>query len=237
MINITQIFISDNNQEISFKLKANSEIIKQLFPNGIYKLYDNNSIEEFLLENYDDKIIQTYRRLKPYSYKCDFARYCILYKKGGWYFDVGLQVLKGFEVNENTSLIIFRDINKYAEVSWACAPGIIYAQREQQILGKAIDLIVKNVKENFYGITPLCPTGPSLWGRAIASVGLDKSVVIGDFIELTPNFKNKNKAMILPDGEIFALNKNAAGGDLESLGCKGVNNYNDFWLAKDIYAE
>ena len=37
--------------------------------------------------------------------------------------------------------------------------------------------------------------------------------------------------------EIFAFNKEAPGGDLESLGCKGVNNYNDFWLAKDIYAE
>ena len=43
--------------------------------------------------------------------------------------------------------------------------------------------------------------------------------------------------MILPDGSILALNKDAPGGDLESLGCKGVNNYNDFWLAKDIYTE
>lgn len=237
MINITQIFISDNNQEMSTKLKGNSTIIKEIFPDHRYQLFKNDSIEEFLLENYDDKIIKTYRKLKPYSYKCDFARYCILYKKGGWYFDLGLKLVKGMQVHNDTSLIIFRDINKYTNVSWACAPGIIYSHKKNKILSKAIEMIVENTKNNFYGLTPLCPTGPSLWGRAISYVGTDENTVIGDFIELTPNFKKKNKAMVLPDGTIFAFNKDAPGGDLESLGCKGVNNYNDFWLAKDIYAE
>ena len=235
MINITQIFISDDNQDLSPKLKRNSELIKECFPNHKYSLYNLDSIEEFLLENFEENIIQTFRKLKPYSYKSDFARYCILYKKGGWYFDLGLQILKGLDVQNDTTLIIFRDINRYAQVSWACASGIIYARKEHKILGKAIDLVVKNVNEKFYGLTPLCPTGPSLWGKSIASIGLDKNVVIGDFIELTPNLEKKNKAMILPDGTIFALNKNAAGGDLESLGCKGVNNYNDYWQNKDIY--
>ena len=102
---------------------------------------------------------------------------------------------------------------------------------------KSIELIVENTKNNFYGLTPLCPTGPSLWGRAIASVGINKNTIIGDFIELTPSFQKKNKAMVLPDGTIFAFNKDAQGGDLESLGCKGVNNYNDFWFNKNIYGE
>ena len=237
MINITQIFISDNNQEMSPKLKDNSTIIKEIFPDHRYQLFKNDSIEEFLLENYDDKIIKTYRKLKPYSYKCDFARYCILYKKGGWYFDLGLKLVKAMQVHSNTSLIIFRDINKYTNVSWACAPGIIYSHKKNKILSKAIEMIVENTKNNFYGVTSLCPTGPSLWGRAISYVGTDENSVIGDFIELTPNFKKKNKAMVLPDGTIFAFNKDAPGGDLESLGCKGVNNYNDFWFAKDIYAK
>ena len=234
---ITQVFISDDGQGMSRIIKRNIEIIKELYPNHIYHLYNNESIEEFLLENYDDKIIKTYRKLKPYSYKSDFARYCILYKKGGWYFDLGLKLVKGMQVHNDTSLIIFRDINKYANVSWACAPGIIYSHKNNKILSKAIEMIVENTKNNFYGVTSLCPTGPSLWGRAISYVGTDENTIIGDFIELTPNFEKKNKAMVLPDGTIFAFNKDAPGGDLESLGCKGVNNYNDFWLAKDIYAE
>ena len=237
MVNITQIYISDNNQEPSLTLKTNIQIIKDLFANNKYNLYNNDSIEEFLLENYDDTIIKTYKKLKPYSYKCDFARYCILYKRGGWYFDLGLKVIKRVKLKDTTDLVIFRDLNKYTSTSWSCAPGIIYARREQPILGKAIELIVENTKNNFYGLSPLCPTGPSLWGRAIASIGIDKNVVIGDFIELTPSFEKKNKAMVLPDGTIFAFNKDAPGGDLESLGCKGVNNYNDFWFNKNIYGE
>ena len=61
MINITQIFISDNNQEMSSKLKWNSEKIKELFPDHYYRLYNSHSIEEFLLANYNEHIIQTYK--------------------------------------------------------------------------------------------------------------------------------------------------------------------------------
>jgi len=237
MQRITQIFISDNNQEMGVQLKTNSENLKDLFFEYKYQLYNNNSIEEFLIEHYPEDIINTYKKLKPYSYKCDFARYCILFMQGGWYFDLGLKVVKSIELEETTNLVIFRDINFFSKTSYACAPGIIYAQKEHKVLKKAIEMIVENTKNNFYGITPLCPTGPSLWGRAISYIGIDKNTIIGDFIELTPNFKKKNKAMVLPDGTIFAFNKDAPGGDLESLGCKGVNNYNDFWLANDIYAE
>ena len=63
------------------------------------------------------------------------------------------------------------------------------------------------MKNNCYGLTPLCPTGPSLWGKAIASIGIDQNVIIGDFMELTPIHNKKNKAMVLPDGSIFAFNK------------------------------
>ena len=58
-------------------------------------------------------------------------------------------------------------------------------------------------------MTPM-PYRPTLWGKAI-TVGTDQNVIIGDFIELTPNHNKKNKAMILPDGTIFAFNKNAPG--------------------------
>ena len=76
-----------------------------------------------------------------------------------------------------------------------------------------------------------------MWGKAIATVGLDQNVIIGDFIELTPSHNNKNKAMVLPDGTIFAFNKNAGGGDLKSLGCKGTNNYNELWSDQNIYID
>ena len=86
-------------------------------------------------------------------------------------------------------------------------------------------------------MTPLCPTGPTLWGRAIAIAGIDDSCMFGYFLELTPAHARKNKAMVLPDGTVFAYNKESGGGDLESLGARGVNNYNDFWLKKCVYMD
>ena len=77
------------------------------------------------------------------------------------------------------------------------------------------------------------PTGPGLW-KAIAIVGIDENVIIGDFLDLTPNHSKRNMAMVLSDGTIVC-NKDAEGGDLKALGCKGPNNYNEFWHAKNIY--
>ena len=46
---ITQVFISDDGKGMSRIIKRNIEIIKELYPNHIYHLYNNESIEEFLL--------------------------------------------------------------------------------------------------------------------------------------------------------------------------------------------
>ena len=54
-------------------------------------------------------------------------------------------------------------------------------------------------------------------------------------MELTPQHNKKNKAMVLSDGTIVAFNKEAKGGDLKALGCKGTNNYNDYWNQRNIY--
>jgi len=233
--NIIQIFISEEKNDISQKLLNNIQRINNLYQNYNYKLFDNNAIQTFLIENFDSEIVKTYKALVPFSYKSDFARYCLLYKLGGWYFDIGLKVIKKIIINENTNLVFFRDINLYTQTSWACAGGIIFAKKGNKILKKAIQLVVENTKNNYYGLTPLCPTGPSLWGKAIATVGIEDNVIIGDFMELTPNYQKKNKAMVLSDGTIVAFNKEAEGGDLKALGCNGTNNYNKHWNEKNIY--
>ena len=233
--NITQIFISREENDISPKLLNNSQRLINLYPEYNYKLFSDDSIITFLSENFNSEILKTYKSLIPFSYKSDFARYCLLYKLGGWYFDIGLEVNKKIIINDNINLVFFRDLNLYTKTSWACAGGIIYAKQGNKIIKKAIQLVVENTKNNYYGLTPLCPTGPSLFGKAIAIEGIDKNVIIGDFIELTPNHRNKNKAMVLSDGTIVAFNKEAKGGDLKALGCNGTNNYNDYWNERKIY--
>ena len=94
-----------------------------------------------------------------------------------------------------------------------------------------------NVDNKYYGMTPLCPTGPSLWGRSIAECATEThaGLFFGDCTELTPLHADKNKCFILPDGTMVAESKRANGGDLTALGAKDTNNYNEFWHSKQVY--
>ena len=75
------------------------------------------------------------------------------------------------------------------------------------------------------------PTGPNVWGRAICEEGIDGSTLFGYFIELTQQHELKNRAMVLPNRQIFALYKPMGGQGfrqtLGQLGAIGTNNFNE----------
>lgn len=234
---ITQIFLTNNNSELPLFLQEATQTVAKCFPNLEHKIYRNKDVEHFLEEHYGEDVIRAYHKVKPYSYKCDLARYCIANVVGGWYFDISLRCLTGINLPPDCRLLAFRDINRYTHVSWACDGAAFYTPPDNEILDEAIFQIVRNIEDEYYGLTPLCPTGPTAWGKAIAVSNIDNKVIFGDSVELTPNHPHKNKALVLPDGMIFALKKPSHGGDLTGLGATGVNNYNDLWYNQNLYVK
>lgn len=234
---LSQIYISEGNQAMGDLLEANTKVAKATLSNYDYKIYNNADITEFIQCRFGNEVVSAYKKLAPYAYKSDLARYCILHELGGWYLDIGLRLSgKRIAVPENISLIAFRDQPyRHTLSSFACANGAIYAKPKHPSTAKAIELSIQNIHSDYYGVSPLCPTGPTLWGRAIAITGLDNSCLFGDFMDLTPTHSRKNKAMVLPDGTIFAYHKQSGGGDLETMGATGTNNYNQFWHNKSVY--
>jgi hypothetical protein len=111
----------------------------------------------------------------------------------------------------------------------------LYSRPDNHALNLVIEMIVANCKDKYYGITPLCPTGPTLLGKALAINGASTNFIYGDLLELTPGYQQENKAFVLPDGTIMAWRKPSGGGDLSALGAKGVNNYNDLWAKRQAY--
>ena len=156
---------------------------------------------------------------------------------GGWYIDIAVRVANPVEVGGRVEWLAFRDIQRHSQTSWACATTILYSKPGNPALDTAIRLIVQNCIQKYYGITPLCPTGPSLLGRALATHGGNANAVYGDYLELTPMHRKTNRAFVLPDGTIMAWGKPAEGGDLTALGATGVNNYNEMWTARTVYAQ
>ena len=235
-MNVSQIFLSDSDAELSSFLKHATSTVQGAFPDADYQLYNKESLRCFIEENYEEEVLWAYDCLKPYSYKADLGRFCLLNKLGGWYLDIGVRMVNLVEVGERINFLAFRDIQRFSFTSWACATTVLYSKPDNTALQFAIEMIVNNCKNKYYGITPLCPTGPSLLGAALAANGGETNFVYGDYLELTPTHEQKNRAFVLPDGTIMAWSKPSGGGDLTGIGAKGVNNYNELWAARAVYA-
>jgi mannosyltransferase OCH1-like enzyme len=156
--NIFQTWHTKNLPPIMFKAVVN---IKKNNPRFNYYLFDDNDCREFIKNNFNEKILNAYDSLIPGAYKADLWRYCILYKYGGIYLDIKYIPVNGFKFinlleQEHWPL----DINKtnIYNALLVCKPG-------NQILFKAINQIVENVKNKYYGLCYLSPTGPELLSR------------------------------------------------------------------------
>ena len=150
--------------------------------------------------------------------------------------DIAVRVVNPVEVGDRIEFLAFRDIQRFSYTTWACATTVLYSKPDNMALTTAIEMIVNNCHKKYYGITPLCPTGPTLLGAALAANGGNANFVYGDYLELTPTHEQKNRAFVLPDGTIMAWSKPSGGGDLTGVGAKGVNNYNELWAARQVYA-
>ena len=233
---VSQIFLSDTDQELSPFLQHATTTIKNAFPDASHTIYDKETLRQFIADNYSSEVLWAYDSLRPYSYKADLGRFCLLNKLGGWYFDIAVRMANPVEVGDRIEFLAFRDIQRFSYTSWACATTILYSKPDNIALTTAIEMIVENCREEYYGVTPLCPTGPTLLGAALAANGGNPNFVYGDYLELTPTHEQKNRAFVLPDGTIMAWSKPSGGGDLTGVGAKGVNNYNELWGAREVYA-
>ncbi len=236
-MNVSQIFLSDGDTQLSPFLKHATNTVRSAFSKADHIIYDKESLRQFIVDNYDKEVVWAYDTLQPYAYKADLARYCLLNKIGGWYVDIGITIVNPVELGPRIKMLIFRDIQRFSFTGWACSIGILYSQTENTVLTSAINLIVKNCHEQYYGITPLCPSGPALIGQALAINGGQSDIIYGDYLELTPSREQKNRGFVLPDGTIMGWGKPSAGGDLTGLGASGTNNYNELWAARKVYGE
>ena len=225
-----------NTRQLSPFLGHATGTVRQAFPEADHQIYTKESLRAFIEANYEEEVLWAYDCLKPYSYKADLGRFCLLNKLGGWYMDIAVRMVNPVEVGPRIKFLAFRDIQRFSYTSWACATTVLYSQPDNKALQIAIKAIVANCKEEYYGITPLCPTGPTLLGRALAAHGGQSDFVYGDYLELTPTHEHKNRAFVLPDGTIMAWSKPSGGGDLTGVGAKGVNNYNELWGTREVYA-
>jgi hypothetical protein len=194
-----------------------------------YRLWLLDDTRTLIGSVYGAEVLQAFDILQPFAYKADLARYCIVNHFGGIYIDLAVTDFRGFDAAEY-EFVGFRDTNN-AETSWRVWNGMFYSTKDSPILQASISECVANVRRRYYGKDPLFPTGPSLFGRAVANHSLELKIQLGDHWWR----KRRRSALTLPDQGVIARTK-VGGRHLGGVsGVPGGNNYNVMWREGTIY--
>jgi mannosyltransferase OCH1-like enzyme len=220
LINDTNTFLMDNNVKEAQKSWIN------LNKEYILKLWNYSDCRLYLINNFPKKIIETFDNIVPYAYKCDFFRFCLIYKEGGWYSDwkevcLKLNLLNNLE-KEKVSIICFDDKNHSAKTSHQyIVNGFFGSSPNNPILRIAINTIIENVKNKYYGEDTLCPTGPGLLGKIINEYGIP-----------THGYFKNNYYYHKTLGKII---QHKCTHCTQTQEWKNGNNYPELWNRKQIY--
>lgn len=192
-------------------------------PAFTYYLFDDDDCRNFIQNNFGPVILNTYDSLIPGAYKADLWRYCVLYKTGGIYLDVKYIPVNRFKfinLTESEHWVIDTDKNGIYNALMVCRPN-------NPILSAAINKIVENVKNKFYGGSPLDPTGPGLLSQFFSQEQKNSFDMYHEFYN---SFENRyiyfNNYLILKSykGYILEHNRN-----------KKVDYYGSLWVNRQIY--
>lgn len=119
----------------------------------------------------------------PGAYKADLWRYCVLYKLGGIYIDIKYKPLNNFKfinLTEKEHWVLDMDKNGIYNAVMVCLPQNI-------ILKRAIEKVVENVKNRYYGGSSLDPTGPGLLSNLFSSQEKQSFDMYHDFYQNCEN--------------------------------------------------
>lgn len=240
---IVQIYISDHNDDPPEILEKAITSVKQCFSSHRYTLHNNESLRSFIARHFEREVLAAYDKLSPYAYKADLGRYCLLFQHGGWYADISILMRQSVgSMSEEIDLVYFADLGDGVTPGrslFDVSNSLLYARPRSAALEQAINTVVRHCRNEYYGPSIYCPTGPAVLGAAIAAQERSPSHVNGHLMALTPNHKKRNLSFVLPDGEILALFKKGwmDPDDVLFGKRKGTNNYENLWEQRRAYGE
>jgi hypothetical protein len=214
----------------------NIESMKALHPGLEHHLFRGPELRDLIARDYGAQVLTAYDTLKPYAFKSDLARHCVMYKHGGLYADLSVYFLKCWMPGK---LGVFRDF-LYA-APWQVANTLYFAPPGHAAIAEAIALICENVKRRDHGLSFLCPTGPVSFGKAIALACEAADVVAGDSAwckekDCPGLISGRAHGFVVAD-QLVAVKRKRVGAPLDELGISGGNAYREMWQRREIYRD
>jgi mannosyltransferase OCH1-like enzyme len=162
-IKIPKVIIqTGNSDEINLAQYNTILTFIELNPEFTYIYFDDNDIEKFLINNFDESIINAYNAIKPGAYKADLFRYCYIYINGGCYFDNKMinRLPIREVINIDDEIIFCKDAieNQYYN-------AILISIKNHIIFKNCINECVYNINNKLYNKNRWDITGPALLYR------------------------------------------------------------------------
>lgn len=220
-LNIFQTWHTKKNIPLNMYTAINN--IRTTNPEFNHFLFDDNDCRNFIKTHFKPEVLNAYDALIPGAYKADLWRYCVLFIAGGVYIDIKFKMTNKFKlirIIKNEHFVLDADKRGLYNAFMICRPG-------NEFLFKAIDMIVQNVKLNFYGSSYLEPTGPKL---LIKCISVNNSCVDMTHLELKKN--NNNKVIIFKN--LIILNS-YCGHVNDRIKHSKTAHYSNLWKDKKIY--
>ncbi|HTV45597.1 MAG TPA: glycosyltransferase [Stellaceae bacterium] len=244
---IHQVLINDTDSipaNLPPIIEENAASLRAVYPDAQYRLWSGNELREVIAENFEPAVLQTFDRLRPFAYKCDLARLCLLYLYGGLYADLAMRAISPLVVPDGIEFVAFKAL-RFLSPRWtAMSNGLIWAKPRRREMRLAIDFILENCQLGYYGANPLYPTGPVLFGHAVAAASARLSMAaaaddqwIGELRRIVPESGGSPICCVAPDNSLVAISAKTHGGELSVLGVTGTNNYNSLWQNRQVYGE
>ena len=230
-------------QALPDRIEENISSLKACYADQEHIFFDGNMCRAFIEDHFGGEVRSAFDSLKPFAYKCDLARYCIIHQLGGIYADLSIYFFSRWlpphsaQVFPDHRLFVFRD---FPHSTWCAYNGAFYAPKGHKALAKAIELVCANVRTRAYGANSLCPTGPELFGKAIALTCDAGETVTGEslMLELPSHLRHIADARshcLVSGRSIVAVKRKGLTQTMKEVGVSGANEYFGMWTAKDIY--
>jgi mannosyltransferase OCH1-like enzyme len=237
---VHQILITANgavSDELPPMVRHNVDSLRRLHPEAEYRLWGTDELRRFIAAHFEAAVLETFDTLQAYALKADLARYCLLYVHGGLYSDLSNRFLSRWRIKTGMTVACFREHKPLHGALWMNQNTIIYAAAGQAEIKLAIDLVVENVRNRDYGVSSLAPSGPVLFGRALAVIGRANQYQIGEAINVQVEGSLNRSSYVDIDGTMIATRLQGGGGKPSEIGLRGTNVYGEMWDRREIYGE
>jgi len=202
------------------------EITKNLNPDYEIYYFDDTEAEQSI-KDISNRLHRAYKSIIPSAFKSDFWRYCMLYKFGGCYSDIGHIMLVSFdEIIGDKELILVNELH-----NGGIHNALMCCCTSEKLMNHARKQCLKNIEKRYYGERDIDVTGPYMLGRLYKRY----SIKYQNKVKILEHFIDYHKINVeqIKDGDKVLIHTKF--NNYYNIMYNNKIRYTELWNKKNIY--